>query len=75
MLAARKASGILDSIRRGLAGRVIEVVVPLYFALMGPQLEYCIQVCGPQYRKDVEVFGCGPEEGHEDDPRTGAPLL
>ena len=56
VLAAQKANGILDSIRRKVASRVREVIVHPYSALLRPQLEYCIQVCGPQHRKVMELM-------------------
>ena len=54
--AAQKASGILASIRRGVASRDRKVIVPLYSALMRNFLEYCIQAWGAPYRKDVELL-------------------
>ena len=56
-LAVQKANCILGYIRRGVASREREMIVPLCSALMLPHLEECIQARGPQHKKDVELMG------------------
>ncbi|KAK4813671.1 hypothetical protein QYF61_017638 [Mycteria americana] len=55
-LAAQKASHILGCIQRSVASRSREVILPLYSALARPHLQYCIQLWGPQHRKDTELL-------------------
>lgn len=37
-------------------------------------LEYCVRLWTPQDKKDTDVLGVGPEEGHGDAQRAGAAL-
>ncbi|KAK4831413.1 hypothetical protein QYF61_017544 [Mycteria americana] len=56
VLTAQKANCILGYVKRSVASRSREVVLPLCSALVRPHLEYCVQLRSPQRKKDMELL-------------------
>ena len=55
---AQKVDHTLGCIHSSTASRVREVILPLYPALVRPQLEYCVQMGSPQHRRDTDLLEC-----------------
>jgi len=55
-LAAQKANCVLGCIKRIVASRSREGILPLYSALVTSHLESCVQLRNPQHKKDMELL-------------------
>ncbi|GAB0180960.1 mitochondrial enolase superfamily member 1 [Grus japonensis] len=55
-LAAQKANRVLGCITSSVTSKSREGILPLYSALVRPHLQYCVQLWGPQYRRDMELL-------------------
>ena len=75
VLAAQEASCILGYIKRSVASRSRELILPLYSVTVRPHLSTVSSSGALNTRRIYGTVGVGPEEGRKNDPRDGMPLL
>ena len=63
-IAASNGNQVLGMIRRNVTYKEKSLIVPLYYAIVTPHLEYCIQAWSPYLRKDIDMLEKNTEEGN-----------
>lgn len=53
---------MLGCINRDTVCKLCDMRATLYLALVGPQLEHCVQFCTLDFKKDIEKLGKGVHE-------------
>ena len=54
--AVKKANRALAQLRRTISNKEIDTVIPIYKAIVGSHLEYCIQAWTPCLKKDINAL-------------------
>ncbi|PKU34056.1 rna-directed dna polymerase from mobile element jockey- hypothetical protein [Limosa lapponica baueri] len=73
VLTAQKANCVLGCIKRRVASRLREVMLPLCSCKTPPGVLH--PALGPQILEEHRPVGGGPEDDYKDDQRGGAPIL